>query len=93
MKKDEQALIKTAVEELGIDKPIMRSRVVGGRVELYLYGGDVVLWPAVLDLNGMSTAELKRLATAREIRGRSKMNRDQLIKALGYKPSDQVQRS
>ena len=37
--------IRQALEDLGIDKPYMSCRVVGGRLELTLYGGDVVLWP------------------------------------------------
>lgn len=39
-KKDE--LIKAAIGELGINKPIMATKMVGGRLDLYLYGGEVV---------------------------------------------------
>lgn len=37
-------LIKQAIEELGIDKPVMTSRVVGDRVELTLYGGERITY-------------------------------------------------
>jgi len=37
--------IRQALEDLGIDKPYMNCRVVGSRLELTLYGGDVVFWP------------------------------------------------
>ena len=40
-----QANIKRALRELGINRPYYRARVVGGRLELCLYGGDVVFWP------------------------------------------------
>lgn len=34
-----------AIKDLGINVPIYTTRVVGGRLELSLYGGDVVYWP------------------------------------------------
>ena len=37
--------IRQALDELGIDRPYMGARVVGSRLELTLYGGDVVTWP------------------------------------------------
>ena len=40
-----QANIARALEELGIDKPYYTCRVVGGRLEFRLHGGDVVYWP------------------------------------------------
>jgi hypothetical protein len=40
-----QANIARALDELGIDKPYYVCRVVGGRLELTLYGGEVVYWP------------------------------------------------
>jgi hypothetical protein len=33
-------LRKKAIQELGIDRPVSRTRLVGSRLELYLYGGD-----------------------------------------------------
>ena len=39
------ATIRQALDELGIDKPYFECKVVGGRIELTLYGGDVVIWP------------------------------------------------
>ena len=44
-----QANIKRALRDLGINKPYYAVRVVGGRLELRLYGGDVALWPAAAD--------------------------------------------
>jgi hypothetical protein len=41
-----QQEIKQATEYLGIDVPIMSTRVVGDRIELYLYGGQRVTWKA-----------------------------------------------
>ena len=40
-----KANIARALKELGINKPYYRARVVGGRLELLLYGGDIVYWP------------------------------------------------
>jgi len=37
--------IRQALEELGVDRPYYDCRVVGGRLELTLYGGDIVYWP------------------------------------------------
>ena len=37
--------IRKALDELGIDRPYTTVRVVGNRLELALYGGDVVTWP------------------------------------------------
>ena len=37
--------IRQALDELGIDRPYLACRVVGNRLELTLYGGDVVTWP------------------------------------------------
>jgi hypothetical protein len=83
---DHTALIKQAVDELGVDKPIMSYRVVGNRVELYLLGGDVAVWPGrsgrIYDFEQLSLKELRRTARMYNIRGRSKMSRAQLIEAL-----------
>ena len=43
--KADGATIRQALEELGINRPYYTCRVVGGRLELVLYGGDVVTWP------------------------------------------------
>ena len=40
-----QANIAKALADLGINKPYYTARVVGGRLELHLYGGDVCYWP------------------------------------------------
>lgn len=37
--------IRQALDELGINRPFYTCRVVGNRLELALYGGDLVYWP------------------------------------------------
>ena len=37
--------IRRALDDLGIDRPYYTARVVSGRLELRLYGGDYVYWP------------------------------------------------
>ena len=37
--------IRQALDDLGINRPYYSCRVVGNRLELTLYGGDVVTWP------------------------------------------------
>jgi len=37
--------MEQAVEELGIDVPVMACRMVGNQLELRLYGGRVVFYP------------------------------------------------
>lgn len=37
--------IARALKDLGINKPYYTARVVGSRIELQLYGGEVVYWP------------------------------------------------
>ena len=44
--------IAKALKDLGIDKPYYTARVVGGRLELRLYGGEVVFWPANVETSG-----------------------------------------
>jgi hypothetical protein len=41
----DKATIARALRELEINRPMYHARVVGGRLELRLYGGDVVYWP------------------------------------------------
>ena len=42
---DTTATRARAIRELGITVPVYRTRVVGGRLELHCYGGQVFLWP------------------------------------------------
>lgn len=42
---DDPETIRQALDELGIDRPYFSSRIVGNRLELTLYGGDLVYWP------------------------------------------------
>ena len=39
------AHLPRALQDLGINRPYYSARVVGNRIELHLYGGDVVYWP------------------------------------------------
>ena len=70
-----------------VDVPIMNYRIVGGRVELFLYGGQVISSPAgdskpASMLEKMSVKELYTIASALEISGRSKMGKDELVEAI-----------
>ena len=40
--KDEDKIIKDAIKKHKIDVPIMDHKLVGNRMELYLYGGGVI---------------------------------------------------
>ena len=75
-----------------VDVPIMNYRVVGDRIELFLYGGQVVSAPADFPqsaslLEELSIKELKAIASRLSIRGRSKMDKDELIEAILSAPS------
>lgn len=82
----DEELIKQAVKELGIDKPIMRHKVVGDRLELYLYGGQTLTYgiaktpdqPVFLK----SKKELLAEAKERGLDVTARMTKAQLIKAL-----------
>ena len=45
MGKNIDQLIKQAVKEHKIDRPILSTRVVGNKLELFLLGGDVLAVP------------------------------------------------
>ena len=45
MSKPKDDLLIKAIKNLNIDVPVMASRVVGDRIELYLYGGCLVTYP------------------------------------------------
>jgi hypothetical protein len=45
VRRADKPTIKRALEDLAINRPYYTARVVGGRLELRLYGGDVVYWP------------------------------------------------
>jgi oligoribonuclease (3'-5' exoribonuclease) len=82
MNKDIDSRVKQAAKILEVDKPIMSHRVVGSRIELHLLGGSVAVLDSHPFYRDMGVSELKQLARRHKIRGRSKMNRDQLIQAL-----------
>lgn len=70
--------------ELEVNVPIMNYRVVGDRVELFLYGGQVVssIPPDAVYLEDLTKQYLYKFAANLDISGRSKMNKDQLIEAI-----------
>lgn len=37
--------LKEILAALGVNVPVLATRVVGGRLELYLYGGGIAVWP------------------------------------------------
>ena len=47
---DKQAvLLWTAIHELKLDVPVLRSEIDGDKVTLHLYGGQVVTWSPTPD--------------------------------------------
>lgn len=73
-------LIYEAIHTLNIDVPIVSSRVVGSQVELFLYGGRVILYPpddrvtdrvteSVADVNHPAVRDLSamELSTLRDL--------------------------
>lgn len=77
--------LKKIAKEMGIDKPILATKVVGNRLELYLYGGDVVQYsldaPAI-NWKSLTVDQLKEIAQEAGIEGYSKMKKAELIEAL-----------
>jgi hypothetical protein len=53
----DKATIARALRELEINRPMYHARVVGGRLELRLYGGDVVYWPPEAPVTGAEPPE------------------------------------
>lgn len=53
------ALIRHVLTTLGVDVPYYSARLVGNRLELYLYGGQTLVWPipATLPAHGEGQSE------------------------------------
>jgi hypothetical protein len=63
---EKEELIKKAVAELGINKPVMASKMIGNRLELYLYGGEVVSY---------TTTASKKKSAAKDTAGKKTSTR------------------
>ena len=84
--------LQEIIQQHGIDVPIMRTRLVGERLELYLYGGvridhdfGVALGseePATVDYHQLPVKELQVLAKAKGIKGYSSMKKSVLVGVL-----------
>lgn len=58
--KNDSATLARAIRELGINVPIYTTRVVGGRLELYCYGGQLLYWPARAPTRAACTASTQK---------------------------------
>jgi hypothetical protein len=50
-----ETLLAQAIEAHHVDVPVYRTRVVGSRVELHLYGGRVLTWPPYPEITILTT--------------------------------------
>lgn len=86
--------LKKVCEEMGIDVPVMATRMVGDRLELHLYGGVVVRYPPTPTipeaLEKMKVKDLKGLAAEGGILGYMAMRKDDLVAALERKLHPEV---
>lgn len=83
--------IKKAVSELGINVPVMASRMVGNRLELYLYGGSIVTWEPgnssqhTMDkmyLGTLTIKELQQIAKDAGLTGYSGLKKRELVNRI-----------
>ena len=88
----DQKRIKKIVEELGIDRPIMRFEAVEPkRLLLHLYGGEVLeleeeggeASPPLPKLHNLKVRELRKMAAELGIENAAKLRKAELIAALG----------
>ena len=87
----QKQLLEIAHEQ-DVDVPILSYRIVGDRIELNLYGGQVISAPAELPqfatvLEDLPLAKLRKMAADLDIPGRSKMDKNELIEAILSAPS------
>ena len=83
-------LLTDIIHQNGINVPIMRTKLVGNRLELYLYGGGCVVHdlasdtqlPSTTQHAGLTLKELHKLAKAKGIKGYSSMKKSVLVELL-----------
>ena len=94
MKKPEltQRQLLDIAHEHEVNVPISAYRVVGDRVELFLYGGGRISHSSAgrIALADLDTKQLRYLATHLNIPGRTKMKRAELLTALATADPDQL---
>lgn len=85
-----QQTLHEIIQQHGIDVPVMRTRLVGSRIELYLYGGRCIVHdsgtglqpPPATELKDMKLAELHQLAKARGLKRYSRLSKAALVELL-----------
>jgi len=90
-----EKMIKQAIKAHNVDVPILRTRLVGNRLEMYLYGGQVITYEqdttnsgktqqddSPIDLMSMTLAQLRKMAKAQGIKGYSSMKKSVLVGLL-----------
>jgi len=88
-------LIKAAIKAHNVNVPIMKTRLVGNRLEMYLYGGRMITYEQDTPINDkmqpddspialkeMSLTALRKLAKEKGIKGYSSMKKSVLIELL-----------
>lgn len=83
--------VQKAVSEIGINVPVMASRMVGNRLELYLYGGSIVSWEPgnppqhTMDrmyLGTLTIMELQQIAKDAGLTGYSGLKKRELVNRI-----------
>ena len=84
--------LQEIIQQHEIDVPVMRTRLVGERLELYLYGGVridhnlggalVSEVPGTNDFHQLPVKELRVIAKAKGIKGYSSMKKSVLVGLL-----------
>ncbi|MGD2079029.1 MAG: Rho termination factor N-terminal domain-containing protein [Chloroflexota bacterium] len=86
--------LKAIMQSEGINNPVLATRVVGGRIELHLLGGAVILAPSPQQnedandqlpspkLSSLTVDQLQQVAADLGMSGYSRLRKQQLIDAL-----------